>query len=299
KPTPTKTPIVNKVLPKPTKSPVTAAIKPDPNKPKPQETRRPERQSKEGQGAKAAQTSGVRGAPNAPKHEIPQNRATRPSTGGTGAGGGASKVPSLGNVDMLKGVAKVNDLLAGATSKLGKGGSRLQGFGGFTSQGGGGLALEGTGQGGGGNAASMGLGKTGMGGGRVGTGAGATGTGNDIIGGRARVVIQSGGPEESVVMGAIDADAVEAAILAHKDEIRNCYERELQSGQQLAGRVGMSFIIGASGRVTQAGVESSSLKNANIENCIVRVIKRIDFPQPRGGGVVQVAFPFKFNSVGN
>ena len=100
-------------------------------------------------------------------------------------------------------------------------------------------------------------------------------------------------------MGAIDADAVEAALLAHKDEFRLCYEREINAeNPKLAGRVGTTFVIGSSGRVTQAGVESSSLKNANVERCVLAVIKRIDFPVPRGGGIVQVNYPFKFNSPG-
>jgi len=99
------------------------------------------------------------------------------------------------------------------------------------------------------------------------------------------MVIRSGGPEEAVVMGSIDADAVEAALLAHKDEFRLCYEREINAeNPSLAGRVGTSFVIGSSGRVTQAGIESTTLKNANTERCIIQVLKRIDFPIPRGAG---------------
>jgi hypothetical protein len=112
-------------------------------------------------------------------------------------------------------------------------------------------------------------------------------------------VIRSGGPEEAVVMGAIDADAVEQALLAHKDEFRLCYEREINAETpNLAGRIGTSFVIGSSGRVTQAGIESTTLKHAGVERCVINVIKRIDFPIPKGGGIVQVSYPFKFNSAG-
>jgi hypothetical protein len=177
----------------------------------------------------------------------------------------------------------------------------LKGFGNFGTYGGGGLALSGSGKGGGGDADLLGgLGNKGTGGGRVGTGRGATGTGNGIIGGQARMTaIRVGGAEESIVMGAIDKDAVLAAILAHKDEFRLCYEREVNAeNPKLAGTVLTSFVIGSSGRVTQAGIESTSLKNANTERCVITVLKRIDFPMPRGGGIVETKFPFKFSAVG-
>ncbi|MGZ3710035.1 MAG: AgmX/PglI C-terminal domain-containing protein, partial [Bdellovibrionota bacterium] len=146
---------------------------------------------------------------------------------------------------------------------------------------------------------SMGLGSKGTGGGAVGTGKGAVGTGDGIIGGKARLAaIRRGGAEESIIMGAIDKDAVEAAILAHKDEFRLCFEREVNAeNPKLGGTVHTSFVIGSSGRVNQAGIESTTLKNANAERCVLTVIKRIDFPLPRGGGIVQVTFPFKFNSI--
>jgi TonB family protein len=304
-PIPNKPDIVPKVLPKITPTPkATAKVTP---KPTPLATKPPtpaQAKGREGEGAKHSGKEGTRGKPNAPKTNDHTDKAHLPSpNAGKGPGGGHSQLPDLGNVDMLKGVTKtLTDVLGSSTAKLGKTGGRLQGTGVFTSEGSGGLALSGTKRGGGGDAESLGVGNKGRSFGRVGTGPGAAGDAKgDIIGGKTRVVIQTGGPEESVVMGAIDADAVEAAILKRKDEIRHCYERELNSNTgQISGRVGLSFVIGASGRVTQCGVESTSLKNPNIERCIVAVIKRIDdFPSPRGGGVVQVAFPFKFNSVGN
>lgn len=262
-------------------------------------------EAKEGEGARAKGAEGTRGQKDAPRVEnvAPQNVAKRPSAmGGTGRGGGDSQVNHSGNVDLLKGASsKILNILGGSSARLGGGGSKLEGFGGFTTQGGGGLALSGSGKGGGGSADTLagGLGNKGLGGGRVGTGLGAAGTGNGIVGGSTRVRIRSGGPEEAVVMGAIDSDAILAALNAHRDEFRYCYEKELNAeAPKISGRVSTSFVIGSSGRVTQAGVESTSLNNANVERCVINVIKRIDFPSPRGGGVVQVSYPFKFQSGG-
>ena len=261
---------------------------------------RTENQAKEGEGARAKGRTGTRGSPKAAPGKTPQDRANRPSaTPGKGRGGGQSQVADDGNVDFLKGAgAKISNILAGSSARLGTPGDRLSGFGNFATQGGGGLALSGDGKGGGGNAASLGgLGKKGSGGGAVGTGRGAIGSGSGIIGGEARLPpIRKGGVEEAVVVGAIDKDAIEAALLAHKDEFRLCYEREINAERpNLAGRVGVTFVIGSTGRVTQAGVESSSLKSQPVERCVVLVIKRIAFPVPLGGGIVQVTKGFKFD----
>lgn len=261
-----------------------------------------QKEAKEGAGARAKGKEGKRGTTNGAKFAESQNKANRPSPeGGTGPGGAKSQVNDEGNVDFLKGVgSKIQNILSGSAEKLGKSGEKLQGFGGFDSRGNGGLALTGTGKGGGGDADSLGgLSDHGKGGGRVGTGMGAAGNGAGLAGGKTRVAIRQGGPEETIVMGAIDQDAIEAALLAHKDEFRLCYEREINAeNPNIAGRVSTHFVIGSSGHVTQAGIASSTLGNANAERCIVNVIKRIDFPMPRGGGTVQVTYPFKFSSMG-
>jgi hypothetical protein len=263
---------------------------------------RAQNQAKEGEGARAKGAEGARGEKNAPKADTKQSQAFRPSPqGGAGRGAGDSQVVDEGNLDLLKEAGgKVQDLLGNSAAQLGKGGSKLKGFGGFNTQGEGGLALSGTGRGGGGDAASLGgLGKEGRGGGKVGTGMGAAGTGNGIAGGAARVVLRQGGPEETVVMGSIDSDAINAAIMAQKDRFRLCYEKEINAENPPgSGRVSTSFVIASNGRVTDAGIESTTLNNRNTESCILAVIKSIQFPLPQGAGIVQVTYPFKFAPVG-
>ena len=259
-------------------------------------------EAKEGEGARAKGTEGSRGSKNAAKSNEHQNTAYRPSAqGGTGRGQSHSEVEDQGNLDILKGATgKIQDLLGSTTANLGAGGEKLKGFGGFNTQGNGGLALSGQGAGGGGNADTLGgLGNKGTGGGRVGTGKGAAGNGNGIIGGASRVALRTGGDEETVVTGSIDPDAIEAAIRAHMDEFRLCYEREINTETgKIAGKVIPVWTIGSSGHVTNAGIYSTTLKNVNVSNCVVRVIKRIQFPIPVGAGNVEVRYPFAFNAVG-
>ena len=258
-----------------------------------------EDEAKEGAGARAKGKEGSRGSKNAATGKTPQDAAKRTSPqGGEGRGGGNSQVEDQGNVDLLKGAAStVQNILGNTAAKLGQGGSELKGFGNFSTHGNGGAALSGDGKGGGGDAEGLGgLADKGRGGGRVGTGMGAAGNGSGIIGGKSRVALRTGSGEEAVVMGSIDKGAIEAAIMAHKDEFRLCYEREINAeNPNVSGQIRTSFTIGASGRVTESGIVESTIRNANVERCVLGVLKRIQFPIPQGAGAVQVTYPFRFD----
>jgi hypothetical protein len=269
--------------------------------PQPGKKQSGQNQSKEGAGAKAKGDEGSRGAKNATAASTKQSAANRPSPqAGVGRGGTESQTADNGNVQMLKGATnKILDLLGGSGQKLGNSGSKLQGFGGFSTQGNGGAGLSGQGKGGGGTADTL-LGGTsdhGRGGGKVGTGLGAEGTGAGIVGGKTRVELNAGGGDETVVVGAIDRDAIDAAIRAHKDEFRYCYEREVNAGHpNLAGKILTAFVIGGSGRASQLAISSSSMGSPNVERCVIQVLTRIQFPQPAGGVPVTIKYPFAYTN---
>jgi pSer/pThr/pTyr-binding forkhead associated (FHA) protein len=304
-PSETKKPLPKVMQVQEAKKPAPEAAKAPPATAKPSNQNRPapKAEAKEGEGARAKGAEGSRGEKNQPKAKDKVTELSRPSpkTGAKGAAGD-SHISDEGNVDILKGAGgKIQNILGNSAAHLGEGSENLKGFGNFATRGNGGLALSGSGHGGGGDAETTlgGLGKKGSGMGRVGTGKGAAGNGNGIVGSQVRVSIRTDGPEEAVVTGSIDRDAIAEAIYAHKDEFRLCYEREINAEHpNLSGQIGTSFVIGSSGRVTQAGIESSSLHNPNAERCVISVLKRIEFPMPAGGGIVEVHFPFKFSAVG-
>jgi outer membrane biosynthesis protein TonB/pSer/pThr/pTyr-binding forkhead associated (FHA) protein len=264
-------------------------------------SQRAQSEAKEGAGARAKGAEGQRGSKTAAANKDHQEAAKRPSPqGGKGRGGGQSQVQDQGNVDLLKGAANaVKNILGNTNAKFGSGGSELQGFGNFSTLGKGGQALSGEGKGGGGDAEGLGgLADRGRGGGRVGTGLGAAGKGSGVIGGSSRVALRMGGDGEGVVSGSMDLGAIAAAIEAHKDAFRYCYEKEVNAGlPKLAGSIKTTFVIGSSGRVTEAGITNTTMNNPNVERCVLGVLKRIDFPVPQGG-VVQVGYPFKFSRTG-
>jgi TonB family protein len=160
----------------------------------------------------------------------------------------------------------------------------------------GGLGLRGTGRGGGGDGrGTIGLGRLNT----IGHGAGGgknqgygRGTGN-LHSRRARgpdVVT----PGSATVHGALSREVIRRYIRRNLNQIRYCYEQELVRRPDLAGRVQVQFVISQSGAVSSSSVANSTMGNANVEQCVSRAVGRIAFPQPDGGGVVIVTYPFMF-----
>jgi hypothetical protein len=153
----------------------------------------------------------------------------------------------------------------------------------------GGLGARGSGAGGGGT----GLGIGGLGG--KGTGHGRGGNGEFDLGGKGKGATQFV-PGNTHVIGGLTADEVGRIIRRHWNEIKYCYEKELSKDPNLAGKVGVYFQIGPVGDVIQANVRESDLHNSNVEECMLANVRRWKFPNPRGGGVVDVNYPFIFTS---
>jgi TonB family protein len=159
-------------------------------------------------------------------------------------------------------------------------------------QGVGGLGARGSGAGGGGT--GLGLGGLGTKGG----GRGAGGYGSIDLGGRGkdstRII-----PGKTTVIGGLDKDVIMKVIKRHQNEIKFCYEQELQKNPQLAGKVAVGWTIDPAGSVAEANVSETSIANANVESCILQRVRRWKFPEPQGGGVVSVNFPWLFKAAGD
>jgi TonB family protein len=81
------------------------------------------------------------------------------------------------------------------------------------------------------------------------------------------------------------------------NEVKYCYEKELVRDNKLAGRVVVKFFIGNQGTVTASAIESSTVRESNVEQCIAGAVRRWEFPRPQGGPV-SVSYPFVLKSTG-
>lgn len=102
-------------------------------------------------------------------------------------------------------------------------------------------------------------------------------------------------PSAAVVLGAIDKDSIDRVVKKHINAIRYCYQRQLQARPDLAGKVVIKFVIGQDGTVTSQETKTSTLKSPAVEDCVLGRFARMTFPEPRGGGIVIVSYPFLFS----
>ncbi len=163
----------------------------------------------------------------------------------------------------------------------------------------GGLGLRGTGRGGGGTGeGTIGLGNLGTIGHGAGGGNGSGyGRGAGGFSGRQALVpqIRAGTAD---VHGSLSKEVIRRVIRRHINEVRFCYEQELNQRPDLAGRVTISFIISPTGAVQSSTVAATTLSNQRVETCIAQAVRRWTFPSPEGGGIVVVNYPFMLDSTG-
>ena len=163
----------------------------------------------------------------------------------------------------------------------------------------GGLGLRGTGRGGGGTGeGTIGLGNIGTIGHGAGGGEGSGyGRGAGGFHGREAKVpfIRSG---KADVRGSLSKEVIRRIIQRHVNEVKFCYEQELNQRPDLQGRVQVKFIISPTGQVQTAALAGSTLGNPKAEQCIVEAVRRWTFPSPEGGGIVVVTYPFVLEQTG-
>jgi hypothetical protein len=154
----------------------------------------------------------------------------------------------------------------------------------------GGMGFRGQGSGGGGFGAGA------IGGlGSVHTGAGRGVSGK--LGGRRqkrRAKMKRGVPQSSAFCKKSD---ITKRVGAKQRSITRCYEKALMSNPELSGKVTVQWTVALDGRVKRSNtrVAASTLGNAKVEGCMIRVVNRLKFSKPEGGECV-IRFPFVFNS---
>lgn len=159
----------------------------------------------------------------------------------------------------------------------------------------GGLGLRGSGSGGGGVGDTIGIGGIGTRG--RGGGTGSYGSGVGVLGGKKGVDIGITS-SEPMVMGSLDKELIRQVIKRNINQIRYCYESQLSRYPKLSGKVGVKFVITATGSVASSQVANATTNNAELETCVAGRVRTWLFPKPKGGGVVIVTYPFVFKQSG-
>lgn len=127
-----------------------------------------------------------------------------------------------------------------------------------------------------------------------GTGMSAYGSG-DGLGSKDQVAVSAGGAEEEFV-GTIDREAVRRVVRSALSAFKSCYDREYKSDTRLEGKVVIAWEIHEKGVAKNAKIvtEKSTIRNANVENCVKARMLTLRFPEPPAGTVAEVVYPFLF-----
>jgi hypothetical protein len=99
---------------------------------------------------------------------------------------------------------------------------------------------------------------------------------------------------DTIIMGTLDKELIDAVIKRNMNQLRYCYQRELTRNETLAGKITVKFVIAKDGTVSSATTKSTTMANPAVEDCLNGRFMKFQFPEPHGGGIVIVAYPFVF-----
>ena len=140
----------------------------------------------------------------------------------------------------------------------------------------------------------------------VGSLSGST-SGRDLTGGGTQGLSSKNGIDtayiepKTVVLGSMDPELLRKILQEHLPQFRHCYQQELQeNSEKIQGVVDLEFRIEKNGAASKVGIKSKGAKfSQKGVNCMGQVLSLIEFPKPKGGGVVDVRQPLNFFSETN
>ena len=101
---------------------------------------------------------------------------------------------------------------------------------------------------------------------------------------------------KTVVLGSMDPELLRKILREYIPQFRHCYQQELIGhSDKIKGVIDLNFTISAVGKVSKYDIK---VKDARFSKkgvgCMGQVLSLIDFPKPKGGGVVDVRQPLNF-----
>ena len=101
---------------------------------------------------------------------------------------------------------------------------------------------------------------------------------------------------KTVVLGSMDPELLRKILREYIPQFRHCYQQELIGhSDKVKGIIDLNFTINPEGRVVGHNIRAKDARFSNKGiGCMGQVLSLIDFPKPKGGGVVDVKQPLNF-----
>jgi hypothetical protein len=103
---------------------------------------------------------------------------------------------------------------------------------------------------------------------------------------------------DTVVLGSIEPEVLRKILQEYLPQFKFCYQQELQEhSEKVKGIVDLNFRIEGDGKVSIVNIKSAATQfSPRGIGCMSNILKMIDFPKPKGGGLVDVRQPLNFFS---
>jgi pyruvate/2-oxoglutarate dehydrogenase complex dihydrolipoamide acyltransferase (E2) component len=120
----------------------------------------------------------------------------------------------------------------------------------------------------------------------------------------------SGPPPAAAAMPAADESAapagqedersmevIAAVVKANRQKARDCYEKALKQNSGLKGDLVIHFTLKPNGKVKEATLnrERSTITEPSVVNCVIDVIRSLEYPKSSKGFESTINYPFNFN----
>jgi pSer/pThr/pTyr-binding forkhead associated (FHA) protein len=101
---------------------------------------------------------------------------------------------------------------------------------------------------------------------------------------------------KTVVLGSMDPELLRRIVREYIPQFRHCYQQELiGNNDKIKGVIDLNFTISAEGKVSKYDIRAKDAQfSKKGTGCMGHVLGLIDFPKPKGGGVVDVRQPLNF-----
>ncbi|MBA2405409.1 MAG: FHA domain-containing protein [Bdellovibrionales bacterium] len=101
---------------------------------------------------------------------------------------------------------------------------------------------------------------------------------------------------KTVVLGSMDPELLRKILREYIPQFRHCYQQELiGTSDKIKGVIDLNFTISAEGKVAKHNIRAKDARFSQKGiGCMGQVLSIIDFPKPKGGGVVDVRQPLNF-----
>jgi len=103
---------------------------------------------------------------------------------------------------------------------------------------------------------------------------------------------------DTVVMGSIEPEVLRKILQEYLPQFKFCYQQELQeNSEKIKGIIDLNFRIEGDGKVSTVNIKTAATQfSSKGISCMSNILRIIDFPKPKGGGLVDVRQPLNFFS---